>query len=77
MPDDDDNQMWKPPDAAKAVTVGQMFTLANNLRKHAYWYQALNEAVQDSVMEAFIGLADDLDKLFGFKSDLSTDDRRP
>lgn len=80
MPDDDDSQMWKPPDAAKAVTVGQMFTLAKRLRSKAYWsgdpyYDDANASLKNSAInDALTGFADELDSVFGFDSNLTTEE---
>jgi hypothetical protein len=80
--DTDDSQMWKPPDAAKAGTVGQMFTLAKRLRSRAYWiyddhYTSDLDGVKNAAKrDAFEGFAGELDELFGFDSNLTKDEMK-
>jgi len=80
--DNDDNQMWQPPDAVQTVTVGQMFTLAKRFRSRAYWmhddhYTSDLDGVRNAAMrESFEGFADELDQLFGFTSELTSDERK-
>jgi hypothetical protein len=74
---DDDEQMWQPPMMSRAVSVGQMFQLAKRLRTRAYWYHAVDATVEAATAEALIGFADELDKLFAFKSELTEEERKP
>jgi hypothetical protein len=77
-----DDQMWKPPDGAKMVTVGQMFDLAKRFRSKAYWWRDgyyttdAEAASNHAVRETFEGIAQELDELFGFDSQLTSNETR-
>jgi len=74
--------MWKPDDMAKAVTVGQLHVLAKRLRSRAYWmyddhYDTELDGVRNAAIKSVLeGLAEELDTLFGFDSQLTADEQR-
>jgi hypothetical protein len=78
----DDDQMWKPSDMEKSVTVGQLFELAKKLRSRAYWMHddhytsEMDGARNAAIKEALEGFAEELDSTFGFDSVLTSDERR-
>ncbi len=64
-----------PSDSARAVTVGDMFTLARRLRSKAKWeisdgyYTTEAESAKnDAMREVYNGVAGEIDEFFGFDS---------